>query len=37
VAITARWVAEQRGVPADSLGDDLVAAYDVTFPRSLAR
>ncbi len=31
VAVTARWVADQRGVPVDSIGDDLVAAYDRTF------
>jgi TatD DNase family protein len=37
VAITARWVAAQRGVPVESLGDGLVAAYDATFPRALAR
>jgi TatD DNase family protein len=37
VAITARWVAEQRGVPAESLGDDLVDAYDLTFPRPRPR
>ncbi len=28
VAVTARWVAERRGVELDALGDDLVAAYD---------
>jgi TatD DNase family protein len=37
VAITARWVAEHRGVTEDELGDGLVAAYDGTFPRSLSR
>lgn len=37
VAITARWVAERRGVPVDSLGNDLVAAYDATFPRQRLR
>ena len=40
VAITARWVAERRGVGEDGLaafGDVLVAAYDATFPRALAR
>ena len=36
VAITARWVAERRGVDEDGLagfGDGLVAAYDATFSR----
>ena len=37
VAITARWVAERRGVGERELGDGLVAAYDATFPRSLPR
>jgi TatD DNase family protein len=37
VAITARWVAERRGVGEDELGEALVAAYDVTFPRRLPR
>jgi TatD DNase family protein len=37
VAITARWVAERRGVGEGALGDQLVAAYDATFPRSLPR
>jgi TatD DNase family protein len=37
VAITARWVAERRGVGEDELGDSLVAAYDATFPRWLTR
>lgn len=40
VAITARWAAEQRGVGEtglDAFGDALVAAYDATFPRTLAR
>ncbi len=40
VAITARWVAERRGVGEAGLGafgDALVAAYDVTFPRALPR
>lgn len=35
VALTARWVAERRGVGEDGLdavGDALVAAYDATFP-----
>ncbi len=31
VEVTARWVAEQRSVDADTLGDDLVRAYDRTF------
>ncbi|MBX3031358.1 MAG: TatD family hydrolase [Chloroflexi bacterium] len=31
VEVTARWVAEQRGVDPDVLGDQLVAAYDRTF------
>ena len=31
VEITARWVAERRGIPADALGDALVDAYDRTF------
>ncbi len=31
VEVTARWVAEQRGVDADALGDDLVDAYDHVF------
>lgn len=37
VAITARWVAERRGITEDQLGDGLVAAYDATFPRSVPR
>ena len=37
VAITASWVAEQRGVSVESLGDGLVAAYDAAFPRRLPR
>jgi TatD DNase family protein len=37
VAITARWVAERRGVTADELGDGMVAAYDAAFPRVTAR
>jgi TatD DNase family protein len=37
VAITARWVAERRGVGEAELGADLVAAYDATFPRALPR
>jgi len=31
VEITARWVAEQRGIEPDVLGDQLVAAYDHVF------
>jgi TatD DNase family protein len=31
VEVTARWVAEQRGVDADRLGEDLVAAFDLAF------
>ena len=43
VAITARWAAGKRGIAVDdtaglaAFGDALVAAYDVVFPRSLAR
>ena len=37
VAITARWVAERRGITEDELGDGLVAAYDASFPRALPR
>ena len=37
VAITARWVADRRGVGEDELGDGLVAAYDATFPRAAPR
>jgi TatD DNase family protein len=37
VAITARWVAERRGVTEDQLGDALVGAYDATFPRPQRR
>jgi TatD DNase family protein len=40
VALTARWVAEQRGVGEDELdgfGEGLVVAYDATFPRSRPR
>ena len=37
VAITARWVAERRGVGEAELGDGLVAAYDATFPRPSPR
>ena len=31
VAITARWVAERRGITQDALGDALVGAYDRAF------
>jgi TatD DNase family protein len=40
VALTARWVAERRGVGEeglDELGDRLVAAYDTVFPRRRQR
>jgi TatD DNase family protein len=40
VALTARWVAERRGVREDGLdafGDGLVAAYDATFRRAADR
>jgi TatD DNase family protein len=37
VAITARWAAGLRGDTERELGDGLVAAYDVAFPRSLPR
>ena len=40
VALTARWVAERRGVGEDgfdAFGGGLVAAYDATFPRSQGR
>jgi TatD DNase family protein len=40
VSITAGWAAERRGVGESGLaafGDGLVAAYDETFPRKLAR
>jgi TatD DNase family protein len=32
VAVTARWLAEQRGATLESLGADLVASYDRTLP-----
>ena len=32
VRITAAWVAERREMPLDELGDDLIEAYDRTFP-----
>jgi len=32
VAVTAGWVAEQRSVPPDDLGEALVATYDAIFP-----
>jgi Tat protein secretion system quality control protein TatD with DNase activity len=31
VEVTARWLAEQRGVDPDALGEGLVRAYDATF------
>ena len=34
VAITARWLAERRGVGEDALGAALVAAYDATFAQA---
>ena len=34
VAITARWAAGLRGAGEDAFGDDLVPAYDATFPRA---
>jgi TatD DNase family protein len=40
VRLTARWVAERRGVEEvnlEAFGDDLVAAYDATFPRPRPR
>ncbi len=37
VAITARWVAERRGMTETELGDALVTAYDATFPRVAPR
>ena len=33
VAVTARWLAEQRGTTLDALGETLVAAYDRLLPR----
>ncbi len=33
VAVTAAWVAEQRGEGPDAFGERLVAAFDATFPR----
>ena len=36
VHITARWLSEQRGETADSIGESLVAAYDNTFRRHSA-
>jgi TatD DNase family protein len=32
VAVTARWVADQRGVPVEAFGEQLVATYDAIFP-----
>jgi TatD DNase family protein len=37
VRLTADWVAARRAMPPDALGDALVAAYDRTFPGSVAR
>ncbi len=37
VRLTTDWVAEQRGIAPDSLGEALVHAYDRTFPASVAR
>ena len=37
VRVAAAWLAEQRGVDQDDLGEDLVAAYDAIFPRSRPR
>ena len=37
VRITAEWVAARRGVPVEAFGEELVAAYDGTFPRSGSR
>ena len=37
VEITARWLADRRGVGEAELGDALVAAYDATFPRRMPR
>jgi TatD DNase family protein len=37
VAITAGWVAARRGVADEVLGAQLVAAYDVSFPRARPR
>ncbi|MEZ0239225.1 MAG: TatD family hydrolase [Chloroflexota bacterium] len=37
VRITAAWVAEQRGIEEDELGQGLVAAYDRAFVRDAAR
>jgi TatD DNase family protein len=34
VDITARWVAKRRGEDPETLGQQLVASYDATFPRS---
>ena len=39
MALTARWVAERRGVEEglEAFGDGLVAAYDATFRRTRPR
>jgi TatD DNase family protein len=34
VRITAAWIAERRGTPADLFGNQLVEAYERTFPRA---
>jgi TatD DNase family protein len=34
VRVTARWLADQRGMTYEALGDALVASYDRTFPRA---
>jgi TatD DNase family protein len=35
VRVTARWLADQRGMTSEALGDALVASYDRTFPRGV--
>jgi TatD DNase family protein len=34
VAVTARWLADRRGIPVDALGERLVKTYDAVFPSS---
>jgi TatD DNase family protein len=34
VAVTARWLADRRGIPVDALGERLVETYDAVFPSS---
>ena len=34
VAVTARWLAERRVTTPDALGESLIAAYDMSFPRA---